>query len=42
MRRMFARMIVLAIILPLASPFCWANDSRKDPTRSVTAMSAEV
>jgi predicted Zn-dependent protease len=34
---MLARIIVLAVILPLASPFCWANDSKKDPTRSVTA-----
>jgi hypothetical protein len=42
MRRMLARMILVAVILPLASPFCWANDSKKDPTRSVTAMSAKV
>jgi hypothetical protein len=41
-RRILARMIVFAVILPLTSPFCSANDSRKDPTRSGTTMSAKM
>ena len=36
------RRMLLAVILPLASLFCWANDSMKDSTRSVTAISAKV